>query len=145
MSRITDNELLREYRQAKNKLKQIRIMQELYALSKEEVLKKLRNAGIDEMELPKAMRAKNIEELFKIAEEKGKAREDTGCKDEKENEGNKSKWQQEDDNMQKGNIKRIPKAAVEAIEKEMELIKKNIDRESERFKELVDFLESVAE
>lgn len=132
MSRITDNELLREYRQAKSKTKQIKIMQDLYSLTKEEVLRKLRNAGAEEKELPKSMQIKNIDEALRAADDKKQSREN-------EMEPDAHHRQQEG---KEHAHKKIPQSAVEAIEKEMAALKENISRDSARLKELAEFLGS---
>lgn len=133
---ITDNELLREYRQAKNKSQQIKIMQDLYCLSKEDVLRKLRNAGIDEEELPKALRITTIEKALLAADDKRKARE----MKEADKKKNKANNKQEQQSVKESVHKRIPQAAVEVIEKEMFFLKENIKRDNARLKELADFL-----
>lgn len=136
MSKKTDNELLREYRQAKNKTKQIKIMQELYSLTKEEVLRKLRNAGIEEKELPKALRITTIEKAMEAAEDKRKAQEMMEADKKKPKADNKQRQQATKEPIHK----KIPQAVVEIIEKEMFFLKENINRDNARLKELADFL-----
>lgn len=57
--RMTDNEILRSYREAKNPKDQIQVLADLNCVSKWEIVSLLRNMGVDGRLLPKQKKPKS--------------------------------------------------------------------------------------
>lgn len=122
---MTEGEIVRSYKEAKNKSQQVGILAELNCCPKEKIIEILKEAGTPSRELPRQRKKKDLVDTA-IAVAKKKEELKMAAVEEK-------------------NKKSLPESVKEAISKQMIEEQEAIDRHSLRLKELNDYLLGVSE
>lgn len=123
---MTEGEIVRSYKEAKNKSQQVGILAELNCCSKEKIIEILKQEGTPSRELPRQRKKKDLVDTSIVVTKKNLEIKKMAVVEEK-------------------NKKQLPEAVKEAISKQMIEEQEAIDRHSQRLKELNDYLLGVNE